>query len=246
MTDARERRRQRAEENKSGPDAVGALKRLRVPIVIVLLWGAGMAIAVTTSDANQDCPGHWHSTMSVFVEDQRVLFTPNPAYTLEGGTMPMKTHMHQGSESLWHFEPTKRECIPLRDALKRVDMDIAPGKLELSGDYHQARGWGGTHTDNETHSVQAWMKPWEGEWEPVTLKKLDAMQVPDGAEVIIAYGQTNETTVLDLQGQATPNTQQPAPGGGSGSGLPLGPLFGLSAFALVALLVWRSFTKGMA
>ena len=243
--DARERRRQRAEANRSGPGAGAALKRFRVPLVIVLLWGAGVAIAVTTADANQDCPGHWHSSMSVFVEGDRVLFTPNPSYTLEGGTMPMSTHMHRGSESLWHFEPTKRECIPLGDALKRVEMDIGPGRLELSGDYHQQSGWGGTHTDNGTHSVQAWIKEWEGDWEAISIKKLDAMQVPDGAEVIIAYGDANETALATLQSQATPNTQTPAPGG-SGSGLPLGPLFGLTAFALVGLLVWRSFTKGVA
>lgn len=246
-TDARERRRQRAEQNNQGPGAGAVLKRFRVPIIIVLLWGAGVAIAVTTSDANQDCPGHWHSTMNVFVDGQQVVFTANPAYTLEGGTMPVTTHMHRGSESIWHFEPTSRDCIPYSDALRRVDMDLGSDRLELSGDYHQQRGWGGTHVGNETHSLHTWMKEWEGDWEPVSASSLDSMQVPDGAEVLIVYGEENETAALGIyQDQVVAYPAGHAPQDSTGSNLPLGPLFGLTAFALVGLLVWRSVTKGMA
>lgn len=243
MTDARERRRERAEENKEGFNAGSALKKIRVPLIIVLLWGAGMAIAVATSDAGQECPGHWHSTLSLHVDGQRVVFTQNPAYTLEGGIMPISTHMHRGSEGIWHFEPTKKGCIDYKDALARVDMQMTTDKLELKGDYHAQAGWGGTHTTNETNELNAWIKEWEGSWEPIALNKLANMQVPDGAQVLVVYGNETDEAIAGFQEGATPVSQPPGPS--DAGGLPIGPLFGLSAFALVGLLVWRSFTKGV-
>ncbi len=241
-TDTRERRRQRAEENKESTSTPFSFKKYRVPVVILILWAAIVAYNVNAAENSADCPGHWHSTMTVYVNGDRVLFTPHPAYTLEGGTMPVKTHMHRGSESLWHFEPTGgKECIEFRDALRFVDMDISPSKLTLSGDYHANAGWGGSFENNETHKLTAWQKPWEGEWESISISTLDKMQVPDGHEILIVYGDQDDAGIAELQSQAQPNTQTPGPT--TGSVFPWGPVLGISGMAVVALMVWRSFTK---
>ncbi len=243
-TDVRERRRQRAEQHKEGAKSGFSFKKYRVPLVIILLWGGIVAYNVTAADNVADCPGHWHSTMTLYVNGERVTFTGNPQYTLEGGTMPVKTHMHRGSESLWHFEPTSKECIKYSAALERVDMNMSPDKLVLSGSYHAEQGWGGTHTVNETHKLTAWQKPWQGNWTQISIAKLDKMQVPDGYEILIVYGDEDADGIAELQSLAQPNGQ--TPGAPTGAVFPWGPVLGISGMAFVALLVWRSFAKSTA
>lgn len=149
--------------------------------------------------ATKICPGHWHSTLSVFVEGERVVFTANPQYTLEGGTMPVRTHMHQGSESRWHFEPAEQECIPLREALATVNVRLESGRLELSGDYHQNQGWGGVYEGDNERLLRAWIHLRGGDWASLEVAELAAMQVPDGAQVLVAFGAYDEAEVARMQ-----------------------------------------------
>lgn len=172
-----------------------------VPMLAAALAGCVLPEPLTAGD--DGCPGHWHAAVTFFVHDLRVAFTDNPDYVLEGGTMPLRTHMHQGGESLWHFEPPETECIPLREALASVDVTLQPDRLVLAGDYHRQAEWGGTHEPRGDQSLRAWMRPFEGEWEPAEVAGLVAGQVPDGAQVLVAFGAHDEADVARMQGEAT-------------------------------------------
>lgn len=189
-----------------------ALKDMRI-----LLLGAALSLllpgcieSLSAPAEEVDCPGHWHSTFTLFVHGERVLFTPNPAYTLEGGTMPVRTHMHRGAESLWHFEPnTGTECIPMADALAVIDIQLEPGRLEFASTYYLENELNATYSEGNGMQLQAWIRSWQGEWTPISIKELVASQVSDGSEVLVLFGKYDANDVVEFQQQAQPNKMQP-------------------------------------
>jgi hypothetical protein len=250
MSDAPERRRANASPDSSS-SALHSLKTYRIPIIIVVLWVAIVGATVTFANPDVECPGHWHSTFNVFVDDEKVPFAAgNPQYTFSGdgrgGQLPLRTHMHSGADNYWHFEPSTRECIDLSDPMKRVDMVLRTGELSLTGQYHESNSWGGVHQDNETHQVRAFLKEWGQDWASISPSKLAGMQVPDSAQVLIVYGDETAADPANFESRLTQlpsGTQAPASGGSAPAYL--GNLIGLTVFTSVALIIWFSMTKKM-
>jgi hypothetical protein len=249
MTDARERRRQRHEQETRKHRPGQKLKQWRIPIIIVLLWGAIVAYNVAASegafgDPGPDCPGHWHVTFDVFVDGQRVAFVDNPAYRItgEGGTLPLETHMHQGQDRIWHFEPAVPRCIDLGDAAERVDVTWTADSLTLAGAYHESRGWGGTHVDGVNGTLAFWVHDFGGEWREVRGPDLAGRQPPDGQQVLIVFGDASAATLGQLQAAATPIPGNLEPRIATGE-FPFVPVMAATIFAALALYLWFAATK---
>src|SRR5687768_1857532 len=83
----RERRAQRAQV-REGPKGGVNWKRYRVHIAIVLVWALIIGGIVAAEKYGEDCPGHWHAIMDVYVDGQEVSFN-HPGFTLDGQGTPL-------------------------------------------------------------------------------------------------------------------------------------------------------------
>ncbi len=249
MTDARERRRARAETAKK--TNVGAtIKKFRIPILILLIWAAVVGFNVAQAEGviaskGESCPGHWHSTFDVYVDGQKVAFTANPAYTLEGGQgMGIRTHMHRGAEGIWHFEPPTIACGEMVDAMDLLDMKVSSTAMTLSGGYHDVNGWGGTHTVDGNNSLHILYKEFDGEWTEMSASAFNKFQPLDGSQILIVYGSEDAAALATLQSTGTTSLPENL----TPQGYDAGPgnfiaITMASIFALLALLIWYNFAK---
>lgn len=240
---ARERRRSRAQSSK--PKASGtAWRRYKVHLIIVLIFGGLATAMAVNASQTQDCPGHWHSTMDVYVNGARVSFN-HPKYDLNGarangGSMSMAMHMHQPDDAMWHWEPVGADCAELRDALRHVDMELTSSRLVLDG-AHEQLGVSGTFTENETHKLSAWHRIGDGEWEEMSISRILGRQPQPDERQLIVFG--NETDVTPFQAKADSNNLQGS--SGSQGGASYVPVVGVSIMGLVALGVWHSLSRKM-
>lgn len=238
----RERRAQRASAQAGGGRGGGVnWKRYRVHIIIILLWAVATAGIVAADKYGQDCPGHWHSTMDVWVDGQKVVLA-HPKFQLEGNQgMPISTHMHRGSEGVWHFEPSPSRCIDFEEALGYVDIDLQSDRMVLDG-AHADLGQDGTFVEGGNNTLTAYYKPYGGSWHTISSSRLNNRQLADGSSVLILYGDYNETQVQEYQ-----DTTIPLPGNlrPAGDKFPLVPVMGVTILAVVILAVWNGMSRKM-
>lgn len=240
---ARDRRRERAKANAPGSGA-RTFKRYRVHLVIVLIFGAIVTAMAVNGAKGADCPGHWHASQDVFVHGERISFN-HPKFTLEGarsygGSMPVSSHMHQGDDAMWHFEPsTPNTCIEFGDALRFVDMDLESGRLVLDGG-HEALGQAGTYRNGENGTLQAEHKVGDGEWEDISISSLNRRQLRPDERVLIHFDNGTADQEL-MRSTAEAHSIQGSSGVGKGSGYV--PAVGVGILGLVVLGAWHSLSR---
>lgn len=248
MTDPRERRRQRAASEKEKKDVAGALKKFRVPIVIVILWAAIVGFQVAQAQGvigefGEDCPGHWHAGYSVWIEDEQLSFNPqlNPAWADQGAQPAVGFHLHDGSGNM-HMHPGER-CIPFGSISEKLNVEVRDGRMVVEAPH----GPQGTYEDNETHEVVVYHQPWGEDWRKVgNIDSFMGKQVGNGDRVMVAYLDPSaesliESHQLDTFNPEGSNYEPPAEGGfddGAFVGITM-----TSIFAILAIVLWYNFAK---
>ncbi|HLF17021.1 MAG TPA: hypothetical protein VI796_06300 [Candidatus Thermoplasmatota archaeon] len=252
---ARERRRERARQ--SAPGQVGAtLRHYRGHAIIFLAFAAVVGFMAVSAGEVIHCPGHWHARMDFYVNDRPVNFA-HPKFTLEGGQgMPVSSHMHQGSEGTWHFEPVGgRECGRFRDALSYVDIEMTDSSLVLDG-AHTSLGQAGTFgvdanhalrvfhivaeasEDNPNGSVLTGAEPWS----EVAPSEILGHQLKQWERVLVLYGNYTDAEVADLQ-QTVGQRLVPYNDGALYGTKSMVPAVGVAIIGLVVLGGWNALSK---
>ncbi len=196
MSTIREQRAQRsaAQKKKNMPKEV--VQKYWKPALIILVLIGGVTAIVAYQMNKPDCPGHWHSTFQVYVDDERISYS-HPAFDLSGDT-PMSSHLHQPNDNMWHFEPNPKECIGFAVPLGHVDTKVSSGKLVLSG-HHDSLGQAGTYTNEGNRTLQIFHAPDGENWQSISSGKLNKRQLLDGERVLILFGNYTEERIAQLQ-----------------------------------------------
>lgn len=217
----REKRMQRhkAESRKDLPKTM--LKTYGLWAVVLLVLGGGAYAIYASSTGGQECPGHWHGTFAVYVPgpggqpsliDMASPKAPNGAhyYDLSGGAgMGLSIHMHQsgaerGSEALgptqWHFEQDGT-CVGVKAALHSIEIDATEDSLRVYGAHEQAnqdRTW----KANDTATLRWFVQTLSGgnwTWQERTWSEVKGYQLPDGASLLVAFGNYTDAQVKQMQ-----------------------------------------------
>lgn len=245
---ARERRRARAEETRGKGGLGRALRRYRIHFAILVVFGGISAALAINAGQPEGCPGHWHSSFDVFVEEEdgsahRIRFD-RPKFTLEAGEgMPISSHLHRGSDWQWHFEKTaSRSCTPFGDALEYVDAELAPGRLELKGAHAEfTPSQAATYTDNGTRVVQAQHRLEGGSWEPIPVSRLVERQLQPDERVLILYGNFTTPEMASLQQAADSHAIEDS----LVAQKSYVPAVGVGLLGVVALWMWHAISRKM-
>lgn len=156
-------------------------------LVVVLVVGGVVALVVRQGDA-PDCPGHWHASLGVVVEGERVPF-PQPPYNWEGegGDLPFAMHMHRPDQEQLHFEPARPRCQGVQQTMALLDVRIEPGLLRFAG-AHEQGPFGGEYRDDGEQVLRTFL---EARGEGLREEPVDAIldyQLRDGEKLLVAYG----------------------------------------------------------
>lgn len=199
----RERRRQQHEASKPKVNLnAGALKQWAWPIGLVVIIGGVAGLIIASESAAPDCPGHWHSGYSIWINDgddnlanDRVPFD-EAAYTVAANNIHApNTHIH-ADDGIYHWHPAIEKCNSWDDALTFLGVDLGSNELTLD-ESHADDGLSGSYTDVRVFQ-QAYSKG-ETEWTEVSnLKGLLAKQPKDGDSIAILVGDYTDEEVQDL------------------------------------------------
>lgn len=195
--DARAARRTRHQESMRQDRLQRLAKQYWKPTVVVL--GIGLfitAVAVTqiSGVGQKDCPGHWHATFQVYVDETPVMMAPTSA---DNAPAP-GFHMH-ANDNILHTHPAAPRCVELRDALSSLNIDVAEDALDiapLSGaDRSTVQG---IHRADGQRELAIYHQPFEGEWRKASLSLLRE-QIGNGDKVLITIGTLDEVTIQAQQ-----------------------------------------------
>ena len=186
--------------------SVGASLVKALPLLIagalITIVGGGFAYTVW---AQGRCPGHWHATFVVYVDDHRVSFN-DPEFYLEGNPrMPISSHVHSGRDFVFHFEPNPSKCVLLGDSTKYVGMTWTDNALSLVGDHNNIQLEGTTHNQGGTYAADAnhtlaFFHKLAGEsWEQTTGSELNGRQLRDGEKVLVLYGNYSADRIAKIE-----------------------------------------------
>ncbi len=197
MSDApspRERRRQAAGGSKSIGGGI-EWKKLAGPVVLLLVIGVIVFAMNARNESFNECPGHWHSTIGVWVEGDRVGFPQGP-YELGSGSaagqMGMGIHMHAPDQETLHYEPVGgAKCVGVQDTFEELDIALAGDSITISG-AHQKQG---TWTANETHVMQFWITSNRGELKQWAWADVKDRQLLDGEKLVVVFGDETEADI---------------------------------------------------
>lgn len=209
-------------------------------LVIFLVFAAIVTAMVVTANNAKPCPGHWHASQDVYVNGERMSYQ-HPKFTLEGRLgMPVSTHMHDGNDAMWHFEPQAgTQCSPFREALAFVDTDISPGKLVLDG-VHEDLGQAGVFTDNGTSTLRAYHRVGGEDWQSISIPSLHGRQLQPDERVLIVYGNETDDQLAPFKAKADGNEIQ-------SSSRITGPSYvaatGVGLIGLIVLGAWHALSK---
>lgn len=194
----RERRAQNVKKIRKpllSGDAAPKLIGWGIVILIIAAVVGGMAY---TFWKQGQCPGHWHSTFYIVIDDEKVDYR---AYDMNN-PLPMRYHLHSPDDYTWHFEPPQQECVGFEEPLKAVHTDLNKNSIKLTGDRHAATGMADTYTANETHTVKAYHATgWSDDWKPISIKRLNDRQLADGEKALVLYGQYTDEQIAEWQAQ---------------------------------------------
>jgi hypothetical protein len=194
----RDRRRQQNKSSKSKVSLPRAnLKQWAMPAIFMLLVGGVVTAMVLTSVSAEECPGHWHSTFNVYVDDERISYD-HAQYDL-GQQTPLSYHLHQPNDALIHFEPPRTECIPMETFLSAVDTTIGEGIISFDGN-HASLGQAGTYENDGNRTLQFFIAPTGDDWEIIGADELNERQSLDGERMLILFGNYTDERIAQLQG----------------------------------------------
>lgn len=235
---ARDRRRERAKA-AGGAGAGRTFKRYRVHVAIVLIFGAIVSVMAVKASEPAECPGHWHSTMDVYVEGARISFA-HPKFTLEGsaangGSMTAAAHMHRSDDFMTHMEG---RCVSFEEFVGYLDMGLTSDRLVLDG-AHVALGQAGTYEEAGNNTLQAMHRLPDGDWESIGIGTLLDRQLLPNERVLVVYGDDDSTAIESFQDAADQHTIQSS----SARNTSLFPAVGVGIMGLVVLLGWHAMSK---
>ena len=228
----RERRAQRAktEARKGAPAKVA--RKMIVPAIVVLVIAAVAAGMYFNERSAGKCPGHWHATFDLILEDgngtpQRMSFR-NGLFDLQYQT-PMRAHMHQSDgKNQFHFEQAGT-CVGIEEAFGYVDVNLNRNSIELDG-AHKGMGQDGKYTPEGNKTIRAFIehvsdrvKEVRGnrevtvsattEWRETSLGSVLDYQLKDGERLLILYGEYSDDQVEQYKAAAPkPDTGYPIGG----------------------------------
>lgn len=196
--DARLARRQRHEQT---------MKETRLQRTVSKYWKqaallAGVALLVTAVAvtqqsgiiASKECPGHWHASFQVVVDDEIVNMASTSAQNAEAPGF----HMH-GNDNLLHTHPSAPRCIPLGDALASLNVDVSSKAIDVGflpgADRSTVEG---SHEVGSGKELAIYYEPWQGEWQKVSTSFLKE-QIPNGARLLVTYGPLDDETIARQQ-----------------------------------------------
>ena len=216
----RERRAQHA-KSQARKGAPGKVLRKAIVPAIILLVIAAIATGMYFNDKNAaKCPGHWHATFDVYVQDgnqtRRMSFAA-PQFDLNGQT-PFRSHMHQADrKNQFHFEQGGL-CVGVEEAFGYIDVDINANSLVFDG-VHGSLGQDGTYRGNETHPLTAWIQHISDrgerdasgrvtsatlEWREHSLRSIQDYQLKDGERLLILHGSYTADEIAAMQAAVAP------------------------------------------
>lgn len=198
----RERRRQQHEKTKPSIEISKGVKKNLIGGGIVVAVLAIILIGMASNQAAAaECPGHWHSTYTVFIDGDRVQYPPTPANGWEDAGNPdaAGTHIH-GNDGVYHFHPAVSRCTPMNDALAHLDTVINDDGIVL-GPEHGIRA--GAYSVNETHELRVFTREPHGEWEEEDDLDFLDKQPKNGVGMAFIYGNHTEAEIEALLAQAT-------------------------------------------
>ena len=155
---------------------------------------SAIAVTQTTGIGQKDCPGHWHASFQVYVDDEIVNMAPTSAQNPDAPGF----HMH-GNDNLMHTHPAAPRCIPLDDALASLNIDASSRGIDIGplpgADRSSTQG---DHTTGEDKELAIYHQPWQGEWRQVSTSFLKE-QIGNGDRLLITYGALDDETIARQQ-----------------------------------------------
>lgn len=204
----RERRRQQFEKEKKKTGdwlTPERFKGLIIPAIVVLIIGGIVAGMVANQASADECPGHWHSAYTVYIDGDRVPFNPQayPPWGDSDNAEAPGTHIH-GDDGIYHWHPAVQRCTPWEDGLAHLDVDVSEDTLTL-GSPHGARA--GTYAEDGSNEVHLFEQRWsaqEDEWVEITdFSDVLGHQPGNGDGLVILYGDHTQEEIDALLAQAT-------------------------------------------
>ncbi len=200
MSDVRERRRQHHQETKRKEVPTDLARKAILPAIIILIVaGIGAGMYFTAKSAGE-CPGHWHATYNVYVDDDRMSYQHRQYNLGAGGATPMSYHLHQPNDYMIHFEPPTGGCIEFRTFLAVVDTKLTSTTLTLDGahaDLNQAGVY--EPEDGSNRTLHLYHAPNGDDWKEISASALNKRQLLDGERVLIAFGNYSEARIEQMQ-----------------------------------------------
>lgn len=163
------------------------------------------------------CPDHWHTGYDVYYQDSGSIHRVDWVAPLWPGTsyhyyeygnptgykapgMSIASHIHMdpsGKESApfnqIHYEKPG-SCIPIKDALKAIDVGLSSNGLSLSGGLPHK-----SFTANATAGIHVWTRDLLDVWTERDYSYAASTQVKDGESFLVAFGDFTAAQVKQMQ-----------------------------------------------
>lgn len=202
----RERRRQQFQKEKKKPAhwlTPERFKGLVIPAVVILILGGVVAGMVLNEARADDCPGHWHSAYTVYIDGDRVPFNPAVSdWGDPGNPESTGSHIH-GDDGVYHWHPGVQRCTPWKDGLSNLDVTVDEETLTL-GAPHGPRA--GTYSGDGSNEVRVFQQKWSGQddqWREISdFRDVLGKQPKNGDGLVILYGDHTDSEVETLLAQA--------------------------------------------
>lgn len=198
----RERRAQHAKQQARKDAPIRLARKAFVPGLILLLLAAVATGFYFTSKGQGECPGHWHATFDVRVQQDdnttKQISFRDPEFDLSSGKTPFRAHMHQGDgKNQWHFEQGG-QCVGVEEAFDYIDVELSTKSITFDG-VHERLGQAGTYEEDGDRVLRAFVESPAGEWREKSIKSILDYQLKDGEKLLVTYGAFTDAQVQQFQ-----------------------------------------------
>lgn len=189
----RERRAQHAKQQARKDAPIRMARKAFVPGLIIILLAAVAVGFYATSKNQEECPGHWHATFAVYVQQDdgsgQAMSFRHPAFDLNGpqAQTPFRAHMHQGDGiNQWHFEQGG-QCVGVKEAFDYIDVELRADSITFEGK-HAELGQAGSYEESGNRTLHAYIESPSGEWREKSMRSVLGYQLKDGEKLLVTYG----------------------------------------------------------
>lgn len=200
----RERRAQHAREQARKDAPARLARKAIVPGIIILLIAAIATGFYFTNKSQGECPGHWHATFDVYVQDENGTFDRisfrDPQFDLSSGKTPLRAHMHQGDgKNQWHFEQGG-QCVGVEEAFDYIDVELSTDRITFEGRHAgPILDQAGTYEETGNKTLRAFIESPSGEWREKSVRSILDYQLKDGEALLIVYGAPTDAQLQQFQ-----------------------------------------------